>query len=149
MKNLTIASLTILITASLFAGEYKQNGIPPTDGLIGSNYTPAYAVNQVQFWHDFRADVVEKELSAANKYFGINTLRVFIHDINYFQDKDNLMKNIEKFLVISEKHHIKPGFVFFDSCHRDDGIFLTKPTEPVKGFHNSRWAQCPQKRYLD
>ena len=33
---------------------YKANPKPPTDGLVGANYTPAYAVNQIQFWHDFR-----------------------------------------------------------------------------------------------
>jgi hypothetical protein len=65
-------------TASAAGGEagasvYKANPKPPTDGLIGTNYTPAYAVNQVQFWHDFRADVVERELAAAVKYFGIST----------------------------------------------------------------------------
>ena len=33
-----------------FAEEgYRRNPNPPTDGLVGSNYTPAYAVNQVQF----------------------------------------------------------------------------------------------------
>jgi hypothetical protein len=44
---------------------YKANPKPPTGGLVGSDYTPAYAVNQVQLWHDFRADVIEKELAAA------------------------------------------------------------------------------------
>jgi hypothetical protein len=27
-----------------------------TEKWVGTNYTPAYACNQVQFWHDFRAD---------------------------------------------------------------------------------------------
>jgi hypothetical protein len=131
------------------ASVYKANPKPPTDGLIGTNYTPAYAVNQVQFWHDFRADVVERELAAAVKYFGISTLRVYLHDINFFQEKKVLMANIEKFLVICAKHKIRPGFVFFDSCHRDKGIYLSKPTKPVAGFHNGRWAQSPQARDID
>ena len=44
---------------------YKANPRPPTDGLVGANYTAAYAVNQVRFWHDFRADVIDKEMAAA------------------------------------------------------------------------------------
>ena len=36
---------------------YKANPNPPTNGLVGSNYTPAYAVNPVQFWHDFRPKI--------------------------------------------------------------------------------------------
>ncbi|MEK6235343.1 MAG: hypothetical protein N2C14_11600, partial [Planctomycetales bacterium] len=73
------------IDVGLFDAEepYRPHPNPPTDGRIGSNYTPAYAVNQVQFWHDFRPDAVEKELAAASKYFGVSTLRVYLHDINF------------------------------------------------------------------
>jgi hypothetical protein len=37
--------------------------------------------------------------------------------------------------------------VFFDDCHREEGIFLDRPTEPIKGYHNGRWAACPQQRH--
>ena len=30
-------------------------------------------------WHDFRPEVIEKELAAAQHYYGINTLRVYLH----------------------------------------------------------------------
>ncbi len=128
---------------------YRANPKPPTDGLVGANYTPAYAVNQVQFWHDFRPEVVEKELAAAREYFGISTLRVFLHNINFDEEKTVFLSNVEKFLTICERNGIRPGFVFFDDCHRDEGIFLDKPTEPIAGWHNGRWAQCPQKRDRD
>jgi len=128
---------------------YTPRPHPPTDGLIGTNYTPAYAVNQVQFWHDFRPEVVDRELAAARKWFGISTLRVFLHDINFFQERPVLMANLERFLRIADRHGIRPGFVFFDGCHRADGIYLDRPTAPVPGFHNGRWAQSPQARDLD
>ncbi len=55
MKHNIITLLIIAIAPFAFSDEvYRQNPNPPTDGLVGSNYTPAYAVNQVQFWHDFR-----------------------------------------------------------------------------------------------
>ena len=130
-------------------GVYIPNPKPPTDGRIGSNYTPSYAVNQVQFWHDFRPEIVEKELAAARKYFGISTLRVYLHDINFFEEKQVLLANLETFLSVCAKHRIKPGFVFFDGCHRHEGIFLDRPTEPVSGYHNGRWAQSPQARDID
>ncbi len=149
----------LVMVAALFAGAcgqaagadevYKANPKPPTDGLIGSNYTAAYAVNQVQFWHDFRPKVVDKELAAARKYFGISTLRVYLHNINFDEEKKVFLANLEKFLTICDKHGIKPGFVFFDGCHRHEGIFLDKPTKPVSGFHNGRWAQSPQARDID
>ncbi|MBC8876041.1 MAG: DUF1080 domain-containing protein [Planctomycetes bacterium] len=142
---ITIANLSIINAAEV----HKTTPNPPTDGRIGTNYTPAYAVNQVQFWHDFRPDVVERELAAARQYFGISTLRVYLHDINFFQERKVLMANLETFLEICAKHSIKPGFVFFDGCHRHEGIFLDAPTEPISGYHNGRWAQSPQARDID
>ena len=142
---ITVANLSIISAAEV----HNTTPNPPTDGRIGTNYTPAYAVNQVQFWHDFRPDVVERELAAARQYFGISTLRVYLHDINFFQERQVLMANLETFLEICAKHSIKPGFVFFDGCHRHEGIFLDAPTEPISGYHNGRWAQSPQARDID
>ncbi|MHC4167459.1 MAG: family 16 glycoside hydrolase [Planctomycetota bacterium] len=153
MERLAIILMTFMPLAvgpSAAAYEVCQaNPKPPTDGLVGANYTPAYAVNQVQFWHDFRPDVVERELAAAREHFGISTLRVYLHNINFDEERDIFLANLETFLTICEKHGIKPGFVFFDDCHRDAGIFLDEPTTPVKGWHNGRWAWCPQKRDRD
>ena len=155
MKNTSSGAWALSLVVSLAvhraraAEPYKPNPKPPTDGLVGSNYTPAYAVNQVHFWHDFRPEVVEKELAAARKLFGISTLRVFLHNINFDREKNVFLGNIEKFLAICDRHGIRPGFVFFDDCHRPDGIYLDRPTTPIKGFHNGRWAWCPQRRERD
>ncbi|MDP6117390.1 MAG: DUF1080 domain-containing protein [Planctomycetota bacterium] len=156
LLSITTATFLFHMGVNVIHGEtttseatYTSRSNPPTDGLIGSNYTPAYAVNQVQFWHDFRTEVVEKELAAAREHFGISTLRVYLHDINFFEEKDVLKANIEKFLAICAQHKIRPGFVFFDGCHRHEGIFLDKPTAPVSGYHNGRWAQSPQARDIE
>ncbi|MCS7304882.1 MAG: glycoside hydrolase family 127 protein [Thermoguttaceae bacterium] len=144
-----------------FAWDHRQPGqmlvwlaeTPEADGprqtsrWVGANYTPAYAVNQVQMWHDFRPEVVERELAAARKWFGLTTLRVFLHNINYEEEKEKFLANLERFLQIADRHGIRPGFVFFDDCHREEGIFLDRPTEPIKGYHNGRWAACPQQRH--
>lgn len=117
-----------------------------TAGWVGSNYTPAYCVNQVQMWHDFRPEVIDRELAAARRYFGINTLRVYLHNIPFDAEREKFLAHLEQFLVICQRHGIRPGFTFFDDCHRHDGISLDSPTEPVKGYHNGRWAACPQDR---
>ena len=117
-----------------------------TAGWVGSNYTPAYCVNQVQMWHDFRADVIDRELAAAQRYFGLNTLRVYLHNLPYDAEKEKFLANVEQFLGLCQRHGIRPGFTFFDDCHRREGISLDRPTEPVKGYHNGRWAACPQDR---
>jgi len=117
-----------------------------TAAWVGSNYTPAYCVNQVQMWHDFRPEVVDRELAAAREYFGINTLRVYLHNINHEAEKDRFLANLDQFLEICQRHGIRPGLTFFDDCHRHEGIELDRPVEPVKGYHNGRWAACPQDR---
>jgi hypothetical protein len=110
---------------------------------VGTNYTPAYCVNAVQLWHDFRPAVIERELSAAREHFGLTTLRVYLHNIPYDAEKEVFLERIEQFLVICDRHGIRPGFVFFDDCWNHEGISLdARP--PVKGRHNGRWAACPQ-----
>jgi uncharacterized protein len=119
---------------------------PQTQHWVGTNYTPAYCVNQVQMWHDFRPEVIDGELAAAQRYFGLTTLRVYLHNLPYDHDKQDFLARIEQFLAICQQNGIRPGFTFFDDCHRREGITLDAPTEPVKGYHNGRWAACPQDR---
>jgi DUF1680 family protein len=114
-----------------------------TSTWIGSNYTPAYAANQIQLWHEFKPEVIERELAAAVKYFGINTLRVYLHNIVFDTEKQLFLERIEAFLKICDRHGIKPGFVFFDDCWNHAGITIDTPPA-VDGRHNGRWAACPQ-----
>ncbi len=114
-----------------------------TADWVGSNYTPAYCVNTVQLWHDFRPKVIERELAAARKYFGLTTLRVYLHNIVFDAEKDKMLARIEKFLEICNKNGIKPGFVFFCDCWNRKGVTI-ESARPVKGRHNGRWAACPQ-----
>lgn len=117
-----------------------------TEKWVGSNYTPAYCVNQVQMWHDFKPEVIEKELAAAQKYYGINTLRVYMHNLVFDNEKAEFLKRLDKFIAICDKHGIKPGFVFFDDCWNHSGIEFGSQQPAVDGRHNGRWAACPQDR---
>ena len=42
-------------------------------------------------------------------------MRVFLHDLLWKQDAEGFKKRIDTFLEISDKHHIRPLFVLFDS----------------------------------
>jgi len=117
-----------------------------TRGWVGSNYTPAYAVNAVQLWHDFRAETIEKELAAAQKHFGLTTLRVYLHNIPYEAEKEAFLARIDAFLTVCDRRGIRPGFVFFCDCWNRKGVHL-ESQPPVKGRHNGRWAACPQQRH--
>jgi len=117
--------------------------------LVGCNYIPAYAINQLEMWQadTFDTLAIEKELALAES-IGMNTLRVFLHDLLWLQDAAGFKKRIDKFLSISKQHHIKIVLVLFDSCW-DPLPKLGKQKEPLKGVHNSGWVQSPGRYILE
>ena len=63
----------------------------------------------------FNAGQIDKELGWAES-LGMNTMRVFLHDLLWQEDSQGFKKRMDQFLEISSRHHIKPLFVLFDSC---------------------------------
>ncbi len=111
--------------------------------LFGGNYNPANAINELEFWQaeTFDPATIDKELGWAEQ-MGVNTMRVFLHDLPYKQDARGFIKRIDTFLAICEKHKIRPMLVLFDSCW-DPYPKLGQQHEPVPGIHNSGWVQSP------
>src|SRR5215475_5079277 len=84
--------------------------------LVGANYIPATAINQLEMWQQETFDPVwmETELTWAES-LGMNTMRVFLHDLPWKQDPSGFQRRIGRFLAIADNHGIKPIFVLFDS----------------------------------
>jgi len=84
--------------------------------LVGSNYIPASAINQLEMWQEttFDPQQIDKELGWAEG-IGMNTMRVFLHDLLWQQDAPGFRKRLDTFLTIAAKHHVRPVFVLFDS----------------------------------
>jgi len=116
--------------------------------LVGSNYIPSTAINELEMWQTDTFDPlrIDKELGWAEA-LGLNTMRVFLHDLLWQQDPEGFKRRINTFLKIAAKHHIRPLFVLFDSCW-DPNPHLGKQHEPRPGVHNSGWAQSPGARAL-
>ena len=116
--------------------------------LVGSNYTPATAINQLEMWQadTFDPKRIDLELGWAES-IGLNTMRVFLHDLPWQQDAQGFRARIATFLQIADRHHIKPLFVLFDSCWDPDPR-LGKQREPRPGVHNSGWVQSPGAKAL-
>ena len=111
--------------------------------LTGANYIPANAINQLEMWQadTFDPALIDKELGWAES-IGFNTMRVFLHSIAWKQDPEGFKKRVGQFLTISDKHKIKPMFVFFDDCWNGNPAAGMQPA--VKpGVHNSGWVQDP------
>lgn len=111
--------------------------------LVGSNYIPATAINELEMWQPATFDPkrIDLELGWAES-LGLNTMRVFLHDLVWKQDPEGFKKRLDVFLTIAQKHKIRPLFVLFDSVWDPDPK-LGKQHAPTPGVHNSGWVQSP------
>ena len=111
--------------------------------LLGANYAPATAINQLEMWQadTFDPATIDKELAWAEQLH-MNTMRVFLHNLLWEQDAAGLKRRINAFLTIAARHHIRPVFVLFDSCW-DPNPKLGAQHPPIPGVHNSGWVQGP------
>ncbi|HYO81379.1 MAG TPA: 1,4-beta-xylanase [Bryobacteraceae bacterium] len=152
MTNLSVA---VLLASALCAGAqsrwteskahdwYKQQ-----PWLVGANYVPATAINELEMWQadTFDAKQIDKELGWAAS-LGMNTMRVFLHDLLWEADANGYRKRIDAFLKIAAKHKIRPMLVLFDSVW-DPFPQLGKQRSPKPGVHNSGWMQSPGAKAL-
>lgn len=111
--------------------------------LVGCNFTPSTAVNQLEMWQadTFDVETIDRELGWAAD-IGMNTVRVFLHDLLWQQDSKGFLKRIDQFLDIADKHNIKPMLVLCDSVWNPHPK-LGKQPEPKPHLHNSGWVQSP------
>lgn len=114
-----------------------------TPWLVGANYTPASAINQLEMWQEetFDPEQIDKELGWAES-LGFNSVRVFLHHLLWEQDSEGLVQRMDRFLEIAERHKIGVMFVLFDSVW-DPNPELGKQRDPQPGVHNSGWVQSP------
>jgi hypothetical protein len=157
MKDALIVSiliLSVLCTGAVFAqtarwSEQKANDwYAHEPWLVGSNYVPKSAINELEMWQQdsFDPTQIDKEFGWAEA-LGMNTMRVFLHDLLWQQDAPGFQKRIDQFLAIAARHHIRPLFVLFDSCW-DPAPQLGPQHAPTPGVHNSGWVQSPGAKAL-
>lgn len=117
--------------------------------LVGANYVPANAINQLDMWQaaTFDPATIDKALGWAAG-LGMNTMRVYLHNLLGEEDAEGFTQRIDAFLAIAAKHGIKPMFVLFDSCWDPDPR-LGPQHPPIPGGHNSGWVQAPGRARLE
>jgi hypothetical protein len=120
-----------------------------TGWLIGCNFTPSTAINELEMWQTatFDPTTIDRELGWAQN-LGFNSVRVFLHDLLWQDDSKGFLNRMDKFLDLADKHHIKVVFVLFDSCWDPDPK-LGKQREPKPYLHNSGWVQSPGRTYME
>lgn len=110
---------------------------------VGANFLPSTAINELEMWQadSFDAPTIDRELGWAEA-IGMNTMRVFLHDLLWQQDPAGFQRRIDAFLTLAARHHIRPVFVLFDSCW-EPFPKLGPQHPPIPGVHNSGWVQSP------
>ena len=116
--------------------------------VVGGNYAPASAINQLEMWQaeTWDPEQINKELGWANQA-GMNTMRVFLHDKMYTSEESAFLDRVDKFLDICKRNNIKPIIVLFDACWRGVSSLGTQPT-PIPHTHNPGWLQSPDYKLL-
>src|ERR1700747_421804 len=101
--------------------------------LVGSNYLPATASNELEMWQatTFDPKRIDLELGWAES-IGLNTMRVFLHDLVWQQDPKGFRKRMNTFLQIAKRQNIRPILGLFDSCWDPDPV-LGKQRAPRPG----------------
>ena len=84
--------------------------------LVGSNYITSTAINELEMWQadTFDLATIDREFGWA-EMLGMNTMRVFLHNLLWQQDSEGFVHRLEQFLQVADKHHIRILFVLLDS----------------------------------
>ncbi len=156
MKNTYVIGFSLIASAVFAAGQgegrwsadrantwYDKQPWP-----VGANFVPSSAINQLEMWQadTFDPETIGRELGWAAG-IGMNTMRVFLHDIPWQQDADGFFGRIDRYLDIADGHGIRTLFVIFDGVWHPEPRAGKQPA-PVPGVHNSGWVQSPGKAIL-
>jgi len=134
--------------ADRWTTEQAQGWYDAQPWLVGCNFAPSTAINQLEMWQadTFDPETIDRELGWARS-IGLNTVRVFLHDLPWTEDREGFLNRVDEFLDIAAKHEIRPMLVFFD------GVWDPDPQSgpqrrPRTGVHNSGWVQSPGRVVL-
>lgn len=117
--------------------------------VVGSNYLPATAVNDIEMWQTdtFDQATIDRELMLAENV-GMNTMRVFLHHLVWEEDPGGLKARMAEFLEVADRRHIKAIFVLFDSDF-DANPQLGPQAAPPPGVYFPGWVQGPGRDRLE
>jgi hypothetical protein len=138
-----------LLAGSGWTAEQANAWYAAQPWLVGANFVPSTAINQLEMWQGdtFDPATIDRELGWAEG-IGMNTMRVFLHDIPWREDATGYIDRIDRFLEIASRHHIRPMLVIFDGVWRPYPKAGKQPV-PVAGLHNSGWVQSPGREILE
>ncbi len=116
---------------------------------IGANFLPSTAINQLEMWQaeTFDPATIKRELGWAAA-IGMNSMRVYLHDLAWKADPKGFKKRMNTYLDIASGLGISTIFTIFDDCWNPEATIGTQPA-PKPGIHNSGWVRSPVKSVHD
>ena len=128
---------------SVWSSEKASEWHARTGWLIGANFNPSTAINQLEMWQKetFDPKTIDRELGWAES-IGMNVMRVYLHHLAWQIDSAGFKNRMDQYLDLARKHHIRTVFVFFDDCWNPN-YQAGKQPDPKPGVHNSGWVQDP------
>jgi hypothetical protein len=118
--------------------------------LVGCNFLPSTAVNDIEMWQADTFDVatIERELGWARE-LGFNSVRVFLNYVVWEADAAGLNERFQRFLEIAARQGISVMPVLLDDCNFAGREAKAGPQpDPVPGVHNSQWVSSPPLRMV-
>lgn len=88
----------------------------------------------------FDAATIDRELGWAAE-IGFNTVRTYLHDQCWRDDRDGFLSRVDTYLEIANLHGIRTLMTIFDDCWHEPQPG-TQPA-PRPGIHNSGWVRSP------
>lgn len=121
--------------------------------IMGYNYVPSTAVNQLETWQaeTFDPKTMDREL-AMGAAVGLNTARIFLHDVAWKIDKKGFKERVGIFLDLCEKNKTRALVTFFTNGGPGPAKVPIKPgkqPEAPVGRHNPCWLQSPGLKIMN
>ncbi len=161
MQLLSQKVLTALVATMVLNGSASDSAAPLAPGqwtaerartwqkeqpwLVGCNFLPSTAVNDVEMWQaeTFDSQTIDRELGWAQE-LGFNSVRVFLNFVVWREDPKGLKRRFAEFLQIAHRRGISVMPILFDDCNFAGRVAAPgKQPDPVPGVHNSQWVSSP------
>lgn len=107
------------------AEEYMR----PYGVIKGINYVPSYCYSYIEMWHHFDEAWIRRELGYA-KAIGINSLRVFVAACQWESRREQVSKNLDRFLDISLENGFSVMLTLQPNTYMIPGQTRTPDEEP-------------------
>jgi len=133
------------LAPSQWAAERARTWHQEQSWLVGCNFLPSTAVNDVEMWQadTFDSQTIDREPGWAQE-LGFNAVRVFVDFVVWCEDPKGLKGRFAEFLQIAHRHGISAMPILFDDCNFAGRVAAPgKQPDPVPGVHNSQWVSSP------